>query len=1065
MADLINTSPVSSGPFCSTKWTVILTDDFAIVFSTFSGTTQYIESTVNPEIPENHFTLTANEDNCGDAEKTLLEFCWFKIQFVDRASYDADQDPTSWDPESYKSVPSVQLKFTHGGTGTDLTIQAFRDLGQKALETYDEGTFVVGDPIEPCTDVAPFYSFSDFNDGIKEIVIKTDHDDSVLLDLFLYSDYDIFTHPTGNCFENPPPCIQCIDVGYVGQADGSTDPPEELNFNIVFDNKCWTNNIDCAISIETTTVDSDVFRLPTAQDEISSLTEHTVSARGTCTVNCVFRPVLDTTRGIEKTYQGKLVIRYASGEDVECIFEAKHSHSYAEISAAPPRADFPPTDVGISSDTIAIVLSNNGNSELVITDFVGPNLPEFTMNAPPTVIADGDIYTLQIVFKPLIDIQYDDKLTIRSNAENVDPLTGLEIPLTGTGIAPPTSRLVLLFDTSGSMSWDYLGNWDVPPEVSRLNLVRKAILPFLGQMKALHSGDAYLGIGSFPEHPWVGTCNGHTVRPCSQGTATVIQGIIDDLNANMDTTVLIDDIEGNGSTPLLAGIENAIDICGPGLQRAIVLLTDGYHNCPTTIGAFGPEVRDIITKLGAIKVYTIGFGKPGDWDSDLLTELAHGTGGEYYPVTVAGFEPGDWDPLTGLQAAYTKILAEGLGLGFIIEPFGVIKKGAIFRREVNICEYDKKVSLFLGWVSSQTDKLILRVFSSDGIQVPTSGTGVQLSKGAGHTILTVDKEFLQIKDKVGTTPWRIEIDASDLNEGESEKYQYSILVDSDLKLESKIIALELITGEELMIQAHVYAKDSPVAGLKDVMVSVETPEKSLGNWYAGIKVSEKELKGIDQKHGDELLSALHRKTIYMTKILKIKYPGIIKAGSLQLHGDKKANDGIYTNSFSNTKIEGLYTFDIKVSGTTPKGIKFTREAKVRRHLRAIFSPEHSDIKLTPVTITKGLQKIRVDLTPRDKYGNHLGPGYDSAIHLTPSIGQLVGTMNDDLSGSYSQIIEVPVSDISDARLKVNIRNTSKDVGIKPSTAGLRSLYHRFRWLLLVIIATLIIYIAYLGIQP
>lgn len=61
-------------------------------------------------------------------------------------------------------------------------------------------------------------------------------------------------------------------------------------------------------------------------------------------------------------------------------------------------------------------------------------------------------------------------------------------------------------------------------------------------------------------------------------------------------------------------------------SKVIVLLTDGEHNS----GAISPkEAVEMVRKAG-IRLYTIGIGERGEYDSKLLSQMAREGGGEYF---------------------------------------------------------------------------------------------------------------------------------------------------------------------------------------------------------------------------------------------------------------------------------------------------------------------------------------------------------------------------------------------------------------------------------------------------
>jgi len=70
---------------------------------------------------------------------------------------------------------------------------------------------------------------------------------------------------------------------------------------------------------------------------------------------------------------------------------------------------------------------------------------------------------------------------------------------------------------------------------------------------------------------------------------------------------------------------------GEAQNKAIILLTDGYHNA----GKTSPKVAVQKAKDLAIKVYTIGIGKRSDFDVALLETIAKETGAKSYAASNA----------------------------------------------------------------------------------------------------------------------------------------------------------------------------------------------------------------------------------------------------------------------------------------------------------------------------------------------------------------------------------------------------------------------------------------------
>ncbi|SFV55575.1 BatA (Bacteroides aerotolerance operon) [hydrothermal vent metagenome] len=82
------------------------------------------------------------------------------------------------------------------------------------------------------------------------------------------------------------------------------------------------------------------------------------------------------------------------------------------------------------------------------------------------------------------------------------------------------------------------------------------------------------------------------------------------------------------NTAIGDGIIEAIRVLsyGKAKNRAIILLTDGYHNS----GNSSPKnaLKEAISK--GIKIYTIGIGKNGSYDKNLLLQIAKDSGAKSY---------------------------------------------------------------------------------------------------------------------------------------------------------------------------------------------------------------------------------------------------------------------------------------------------------------------------------------------------------------------------------------------------------------------------------------------------
>lgn len=109
---------------------------------------------------------------------------------------------------------------------------------------------------------------------------------------------------------------------------------------------------------------------------------------------------------------------------------------------------------------------------------------------------------------------------------------------------------------------------------------------------------------------------------------------------------LLDFIEvgiAGDNTAIGEGIKNGAQLLkmGEAKEKVMILVTDGFHNS----GAVSPkDALDAAVKEG-IKIYTIGVGKSGSFDENLLKLIAENSGAKMFSATDA----------SGLQEIYSEI--------------------------------------------------------------------------------------------------------------------------------------------------------------------------------------------------------------------------------------------------------------------------------------------------------------------------------------------------------------------------------------------------------------------------
>ncbi len=573
-----------------------------------------------------------------------------------------------------------------------------------------------------------------------------------------------------------------------------------------------------------------------------------------------------------------------------------------------------------------------------------------------------------------------------------------------TSISP--SGVVLLPDTSGSMGWGVDGTFFVPANEQRIAFARQAASAFVDLMFTGPASPAVanLGLATFPAHPWV---------PGIGSADRIIDMTLFDasLQASMNTAINTQ-LNPGGGTPLLFGLEEADDMMSGMDCRAIVLLSDGAHNTPTSASVGDAETNATLAALGAggadpTRVYAINFAGPGEGDIPLLQEIADetdpdstmGSSSQFYDATTA-ITGSLFDIGLGLTPIYEKILADVLNLDIGVDPIDFIGFGEVRSFFQGVNEHDRKISFVISWRPGEAP-LNAAVFDSSGQNIAPTEPGVDVIVRDSYLIFSVGGEALAAAGRVGPNPWRVDVahrlincpptrvcDGDDViigDNGEGQLYQYSSLIDSGLKFNAWLGRESYWVGDTIKIFAEVVEGRRPILGLEQIQVTIGAPGDGLGNWYAEHIVSPKELSVIPEQQGDEFLNPIFRKSLFLTQVAGISPPQRLPQRVLTLYddgtnGDVAANDGVYTNTFSDTRREGNYSFYFQAAGASRFGNPFNREDFIQKHLAV--RPFAEAIGVDAVFLGMDIVKLYdFSVIPKDVLGNFMGPGRAAQIAL------------------------------------------------------------------------------------
>lgn len=576
------------------------------------------------------------------------------------------------------------------------------------------------------------------------------------------------------------------------------------------------------------------------------------------------------------------------------------------------------------------------------------------------------------------------------------PLTGnpevFYLRFDPTLTSPPAHRdLVLLLDTSRSMSWKEDGTPAADPSESRLYKAGQALSNFLDRFSLRNPSDVRFGLVTFP-HSSIRCPSAETVIPAA--------GPLPPLDESAREAVIRSVIPGltaDGATPMVEGLTQADALLPetPG-DAMILLVSDGYHNCPDRST---PEEWETFLSSFTTSIHTIGIGTALEVDLDLLANIAAATGGEFLDATLA-------DPLDLIGWLKT-LLVSILELEAESDPKGTIAGGERESHSAWITDHDSEIAFDVSWSRPGDGRIgfTLRTPRGDAItpEKAHSSPGITHVSRDTYQLYYLAEEFLQEIDRAGR--WSLELSAEHLDQGVEEEYRYGVLLNTDLELVPEL-ASSYRTGEPITIRATVQENGRRLPTRLRAVVS--SPSADLGSWLARsspdpqavLAMKRSRLADPPPRHALKALAlAGEQGTAPPTSLTSSALP-LFDDGT---HGDRVPHDLVYTNVLTDTWVPGTYVFDITAKGSSSAGQPYRRQAVLQRVVEASVAKERTVLRAERrPPDSSGAPVIRVTIMPRDRQGNDLGPGRVRRLWLAVLGGRARTALEDNLDGSYSQ---------------------------------------------------------------
>ncbi|UXH79172.1 choice-of-anchor X domain-containing protein [Roseateles amylovorans] len=601
--------------------------------------------------------------------------------------------------------------------------------------------------------------------------------------------------------------------------------------------------------------------------------------------------------------------------------------------------------------------------------------------------------------------------------------------------------VILVLDKSGSMGWELPGSApnSLPTRWTALGTALDQFVALWDQASESGVTGDRLGLVHFDS----------TGQPADFGGGSIFR-------TRGNWASLLAQAKGKspgGSTAIGDGLNKAIGkwVSDPAnFDAAVILMTDGEQNVDPRIakiagtddwalGAVGAPVAgtDELYRKG-LPIQTIGFGTPASIETDLLSGIAAQTAGtSIVTATATGLSTAMQDVLLqalkgntlGLLARTTGTVA-GIGAPPIrlrslpaaagaSAPTGPLSAPIPLQVDPSV----RRVTVVLDWVGRSN---LFRLWLQ-----PPGGTAIKPSLqklGSSWLVASVDVPA----DGPGGE-WNALVEGNDISAPTPFRLS-AYAVDSRLKYALNFGRDSSGTGDAIPLMVEATYDGKPLTGIAGgIRIRPASPAESAGNILHAAATagpdprpdqSATTAKALSLAVTDKLLERIEPKPTGQQLILS-------DAGT---SGDTSANDGVYTGSVSDTRVPGRYRFDVALEWDDPRTGKVRRIESIERVVSAIPNSGQTVVAIAAPT-GDGVYQVKV--TPRDRFGNHVGPGYGRVVQVKVSGSGIVGPVADPLqTGDYTvRISGVAPGTTPGLDIWVDGRPVRTGQPLKPGTSG------------------------------
>ncbi|MBU4262325.1 MAG: M36 family metallopeptidase [Proteobacteria bacterium] len=437
--------------------------------------------------------------------------------------------------------------------------------------------------------------------------------------------------------------------------------------------------------------------------------------------------------------------------------------------------------------------------------------------------------------------------------------------------------------------------------------------------------------------------------------------------------------------------------------------SDAWGGNSTTVA---PQPGKYLQDFG-IPMHTLSIGSgPGTTYDELLAAIAEETGGLHQHTCV---------PQEELEEFLTTSLVEALQ-GDTLELVGyetgsLAASGATEEHRFVLNGSAHRAVFMLSWSggAGNSNEVSLRLYAPDGTEVPL---GPYLTNGPSFKRVTLD--FPLFVRYVHTThssvsfypvpfvgEWRLVAQRNMGGSGTVLHRAYALVDDASLEYRLDFDKPIVNTGEPLILLVRVTEAGMPIAPAT-IKATVKAPRTGLGTVIYNAGITDEDRKRIAAELGHAELQGSPLMQTYEVALRDPANSSLLQPviGQIEFfddgeHGDGQAGDGLYGARYDATRTPGEYQVTFEISGESEYNGLYHR-TKTTSATVVLRKVDAANIRFDIIEQEGNGGTFQVWVTPQDRYGNYVGPGYLADIRLAFENAQATGPVRDLLDGRYTQ---------------------------------------------------------------